>query len=245
MLNIYLLEDSDQQRAAYVQQVQTTCMIEGLDAQLQLATGDAQTLLDAQAPEDSLYLLDIELSGQALSGIDVAKAIRAKSLSAEIIFITSHPEAALLILTNQITPMDLIQKNADTLPRIHQALIAAAKRHAQRLLHTPQLFAYTQGGQVNALPLDSVIALQVSASDSETIELTATNEIASFRGNLTAINAKYPTLFRCHKSCLINLDQLKQVDTKNRLAIMQNGAKIDVSFRKLATLRQLLEGAHA
>ena len=85
MLNIYLLEDSDQQRAAYVQQVQTTCMIEGLDAQLQLATGDAQTLLDAHAPEDSLYLLDIELSGQALSGIDVAKAIRAKSLSAEII----------------------------------------------------------------------------------------------------------------------------------------------------------------
>lgn len=245
MLNIYLLEDSDQQRHAYAQQVQTTCMIENLDAQLQLATGVAQSLLDANAPADSLYLLDIELSGQALSGIDVAKMIRARSLTAEIIFITSHPEAALLILTNQIMPMDLIQKNADTLPRIHQALIAAAKRHAQRQLHTPQLFAYTQGGHVNALPLASVIALQVSPSDSDTIELMATNEIASFHGNLTAINAKYPTLFRCHKSCLINLDQLKQLDAKKHLAIMQNGAKIDVSFRKLTALKQLLEGAHA
>ena len=245
MLNIYLLEDSAQQREAYAKQVQTTCMIEALDAKLTLATGDAQTLLAQNAPDDSLYFLDIELSGQALSGIDVAKAIRAKSLTAEIIFITSHPEAALLILTNQITPMDLIQKNADTLARIHQALVAAAKRHAQRLLHTPQLFAYSQGGQINALPLDDVIALQVSASESDTIELIATNEMASFRGNLTALNTKYPSLFRCHKSALINLTQLRQLDAKNRLAIMQNGAQIEVSFRKLAKLKQLLGGLHA
>lgn len=246
MLNIYILEDNHAYLKTLTRELKNFIMIEELSATIKLATASPETLLQTINPaseEDSLYLLDIEIDNSDISGVDVATAIRNASLFTDIIFVTSHTEAALSILTHKIAPLDLIDKDApiaESSRRLRRDIQQVLGRVEDRKVRSNTLFNYSVNGQMFAVPLDELLYIQTATGNPGNLEMHALNETATFHDNLNHIASLYPTLFRVHKSILVNPDHIKQLDTANYCLYMDNDAKLDVSFRKQRLLKKML-----
>ncbi|MDG3062402.1 MULTISPECIES: LytR/AlgR family response regulator transcription factor [Lacticaseibacillus] len=251
MLNIYILEDNPAYLKTLTHELKNFIMIEELSATIKLATASPKTLLQTIKPaaeEDSLYLLDIEIDNSDLSGVDVATAIRNASLFTDIIFVTNHTEAALSILTHKIAPLDLIDKNApiaETSNQLRRDIQQVLDRVEDRKIRSHNQFNYSVNGQMFAVPLDELIYIQTATGNPGNLEVHALNETATFHDNLNHIASLYPTLFRVHKSVLVNPDHIKQLDTNNHYLYMDNDAKLDVSFRKQKLLKKMLNHHHS
>ncbi|RWZ61714.1 response regulator transcription factor [Lacticaseibacillus paracasei] len=247
MLNIYILEDNPSYLKFLKQELKNFIMIEELSANIKFATSSSDTLLqtiEQAPPEESLYLLDIEINTSTLSGVEVATAIRKISPYIEIIFVTSHSEAALSILTHKIAPLDLISKDMSmkkTSERLRHDISQVLRRLEIRKIHSHSLFSYTLNGQMFAVPLDELIYIQTIPGNPGSLEMHSLNETATYFDNLNHVASLYPTLFRVHKSVLVNPDHIKHLDTVTHLLYMDNGTQLEVSFRKLRILKKVLQ----
>lgn len=242
MQSIYILEDDPTYLQFLEHTVQDTILIENLSYEIRLATTDPTAVIqdtDQFTKQRCLFLLDIEIDDSELSGVQVATYIRTHTTNADILFITSHPESALLIVTSKIMPLDLIQKSLSTetlRAKLHQDLLDAAELSQ----HNNQRLTFTLASTVHSVDLSQVIDLTTAPDDPGTLQLFCENESASFTGSLTDYENQYPALFRCHKSFLINLDKVTSFDAKHRLITFEDGSRADVSFRKVATLKKAL-----
>ncbi|WP_052767558.1 MULTISPECIES: LytR/AlgR family response regulator transcription factor [Lacticaseibacillus] len=251
MLNIYILEDNPAYLKTLSHELKSFIMIEDLSASIKLATASPEALLQTIKPaaeKDSLYLLDIGIDNSDFSGVDVATAIRNASLFTDIIFVTSHTEAALSILTHKIAPLDLIDKDApiaEASNRLRRDIQQVLDRIENRKVRSHNQFNYSVNGQMFAVPLDDLLYIQTASGSPGNLEVHALNETATFRDNLNHIASLYPTLFRVHKSVLVNPDHIKQLDTTNHYLYMDNDAKLDVSFRKQKLLKKMLNHHHS
>ncbi|MDE7272551.1 MAG: response regulator [Lachnospiraceae bacterium] len=93
MLDIFVCEDNTIQRQAIVQTIQNAVLIEDLDMQLVLDTGDPYVLLEKlkTSQNTGIYFLDIDL-GSNINGMKLAQQIRLFDPRGFIIFITAHSE---------------------------------------------------------------------------------------------------------------------------------------------------------
>ncbi|WP_164508226.1 LytR/AlgR family response regulator transcription factor [Lapidilactobacillus wuchangensis] len=246
MLNVYILEDDERYLAFLKQSVSNTIMIEDISVAGIVAEKKPDALLNAielNTLNTAIFFLDIEIIGNKNDGITVADWVRSKSPYAEIVFVTSHSEAAMRIITHRIAPLDLINKSASNegiLTRIHSDIVTMQQRQNNRQLHSQAIFSYTIGQQVFSIPLTEVEYIQTIPGRPGELEVRSINESATFSGNLNQIEAKFPSLFRCHKSVIVNPKQIKSLNTGQRLAYFKSGSKIDVSFRKLSSLKKIM-----
>ena len=93
MLDIFVCEDNAVQRQTIVQTIQNTVLIEELDMQLVLNTGDPYVLLEKirNSQNTGIYFLDIDL-GSDINGMKLAQLIRLYDPRGFIVFITAHSE---------------------------------------------------------------------------------------------------------------------------------------------------------
>jgi two-component system response regulator AgrA len=246
MLDLYILEDQPEQLANIKHELATAIMIEDYSAQIRMATANPNEITQALAINgyaDSLFFLDIEIDSAVGNGIDLAQSIRQHTHTADIIFITSHPDAALKIVNHQITPLDLISKGSAPSTfrqQLRNDLAECIDRANDRKLHSPQLLSYMIGTDIRTVDLTNVFSIQTVPGDPGMLLLQADKVDASFRGNLTDFEREYPSMFRCHKSALINPSQVTDFDVKKRLLTLHNGTQVQVSIRKIAQLKRLL-----
>ncbi|WP_232310820.1 LytTR family DNA-binding domain-containing protein [Pediococcus parvulus] len=73
------------------------------------------------------------------------------------------------------------------------------------------------------------------------VTVIAKNRQAEFPGNLNNLEEKYPNLFRCDKSYLVNLDHVRSFDAQARQLQFNQGLVCKVSFRKARDLTKLLK----
>lgn len=242
MQYIYILEDDSEYRDFLKKQIGNAVMIENLPYSIQLVTGDPQAIVadvDNFKDQPSLFFLDIEIENSKFSGVDLATFVRAHAKDADIIFVTNHPESALLIVTNKIMPLDLIQKGVSTdtcSAMIRQDLIDITHRRQR----AGKDLTYTVASVMHTMGLDQISYLATVPDDPGTLEMVSENETAEFHGNLTDYEQKYPEMFRCHKSYLVNLERVASFDAKHRTLTFVDGNRAEVSFRKVASVRRLL-----
>ena len=72
------------------------------------------------------------------------------------------------------------------------------------------------------------------------LELHEKNGCHVFYSTLKELDYFGDNFYRCHKSHLINLDYVIEVNVKERLLIMENNAKCPVSFRLMRELKKKL-----
>ncbi|MFT8383631.1 MAG: LytTR family DNA-binding domain-containing protein [Lacticaseibacillus paracasei] len=245
MLKIFILEDNADFLNFLESTLRNYIMIEALHAEIKFTTQSATDLLDAvdlKEINDCLFLLDIDIPGSSVSGIDIATILRKKSLYADIMFITSHTEEALSILAHKIAPLDLIDKSVlfEVEARLRSNIVYAIKRLKARQLQSPRLFNYSIDSNLFTVILDELLYIQTTPGISGTLELHAEREIATFPGNLKEVSLQYPTLFRCHRSILLNPTHISKLDTHGRFVYMDNQDKLEVSIRRVSALRQVM-----
>jgi len=186
------------------------------------------------------YLLDIEFADSETKGIDIAAEIRKNDATAKIVFVTTHEELAYLTFKRKIEPLDYIRKE-DGIKAMNESLYKDLDVTFERLhelnSQRRRMFHYSLGSRDYTVDISTINYLETSSS-SHKIFLHTLTEITEFRGNLNSIEEEFSNLYRAHKSILVNINNIRSVDSMNKMIYFNDGSSCEVSRRKLAGLKR-------
>ncbi|MFC6179977.1 LytR/AlgR family response regulator transcription factor [Lactiplantibacillus daowaiensis] len=246
MLKTFVVEDDPEQLATLKQIISNHIMINAFDMALTLATSQAQALLDyldAHPDVEGLYFLDIEYTGQALNGLELATKIRERDVNAKIVFVSTHSEMAFLTFERRIEPLDFVVKDLgqDTVKaKVEKDIRVAYERYTKQGVANKAMFSYSKGGQLFNIPLDQVLFIETGAARNKLV-LHLKDRIIQYNGKISDETVAHPELFRVHKSFLVNPSSLVRVDKQAQLGYFENGETVDIAVRKMHDLATLIK----
>lgn len=246
VLAVYLCEDNQEQLAHYTDVVKRYTMINDYDMEIRLATPSPQALLKDLAdnpPEYALVFLDIEFPAENTTGLETAIAIRRQLGFAEIVFVTTHSEMALLTFERKVEPMDFVVKDlgrAQIDQKLRENVDYGYQRYTDYLGNTENLFSYNIGGRTFSLPMGDVYFV-ATAETPHKVTVHAASQLVEFPGFLKDIADQYPELYRTDKSFLVNLDNVTGIDETTRRLVFPNGDTTDVATRRFHEVKTLVQ----
>lgn len=239
MLNIFVCEDSDAQRQTITQTICNTILIEEMDMQLVLDTKDPYALLEKvkTSQNTGIYFLDIDLKSD-MNGMKLAQQIRLFDPRGFIIFITAHSELSYMTFQYRVEAMDFILKDcsSEMKVKIRECLLNAMERYTLQTNKIHKVYTIEVGGRKISVDYDDIIFFETSNNIHKVI-LHAKDRQIEFFGTLKEIsNTLDDNFVRCHRSFLINRNNINQIDTKKRIIYFTNGEMCLMSTRKMKGL---------
>ena len=239
MLNIFVCEDNPAQRQTIVQIIQNTVLIEELDMRLVLAAGDPYVLLDKvkTIQNTGIYFLDIDL-GCSMNGLKLAQQIRLFDPRGFIIFITAHSELSYMTFQYRVEAMDFVLKDtpAEAKVKIRECLLNAMERYTLQTNKTNKVYTIETGGRKISVDYDNIFFFETSGNIHKII-LHAKDRQIEFSGTMKELADTLDGNFvRCHRSFLVNKNNIKEIDTKNRVIYCTNGETCLMSTRMMRGL---------
>lgn len=234
MLNIFVCEDHPAQRRAIVQIIQDVVLMDELDMQLVLDTGDPYALLDQvrDNPGTGVYFLDIDL-GSSMNGMKLAQQIRLYDPRGFIIFITVHSELSYMTFQYRVEAMDFVLKDnpAEAKVKIRECLLNAVERYTLQTNRIHKVYTMEAGGRKISVDYDDIFFFETSGNIHKVI-LHAKDRQIEFSGTLKELAGTLGSDFvRCHRSFLVNKNNIKETDRKNRIIYFANGETCLMSTR--------------
>ena len=222
MLNIYVLEDH------FIQQNRIEEVIHTILKKNNIKVGDFEVfdkpnqLLESITERGShqLFFLDIQIKNDTKKGLEVAKQIRKNDPYANIVFFTTHSEYLPLTFQYQLAALDFIDKSLegeDFQKRVESIILLTCKK------------------TVIQVPFHDILYFETSDIVHKVILYTKEEQI-EFYGSLSQIEKSDPRLFKCHKSFLINPENIIKLDKSTGTAYFENGGVCYVSKLKLKKL---------
>ena len=239
MLNIFVCEDDAAQRQAIVQIIQNTVLMEELDMQFVLDTEDPYVLLEKvkTSQNTGIYFLDIDLSSN-MNGMKLAQQIRLFDPRGFIVFITAHSELSYMTFQYRVEAMDFVLKDnpAEAKVKIRECLLNAMERYTLQTNKTHRVYTIETGGRKISVDYDDIFFFETSSNIHKVI-LHAKDRQIEFSGTMKELaSALGHSFLRCHRSFLVNKNNIKEVDTKNRIIYFTNGETCQMSTRMMKKL---------
>lgn len=241
MIDIYVLEDNVNQ------QFRLEKMIEELLAEnkwqhrrLELFSEPSHLseLVDETFPQ--IFFLDLDINGDNTKGIEVAKEIREASKTATIVFVTTHSEFMLLTYRAQVSALDFIDKTDDDAV-IKANLQACLKKVIEGQVPYLSLntFIFENNKTKIRIPFEDILYFE-TAETHRLMLVTRTGQ-RNFYGTIKEVKKANDRLFQCHKSYLINLDNVIGLDKKEGIVYFTGGKSCYVSKKYMKELKNNLE----
>ena len=239
MLDIFVCEDNAAQRRTVVNIIQNTVLIEELDMQLTLDTGDPYMLLKKikTSQNTGIYFLDIDLNS-SMNGMKLAQQIRLYDPRGFIIFITAHSELSYMTFQYRVEAMDFVLKDnpAEAKVKLRECLLNAMERHTLQTNKTHKVYTLEIGGRKISVDYEDILFFETSSNIHKVI-LHAKDRQIEFPSTLKELTGVLDSNFvRCHRACLVNKNNIKEVDTKNRIIYFANGETCLMSTRMMKGL---------
>lgn len=236
MLNIFVCEDNDAQRQTIVKIIENTALIEELDMQLVLDSGDPYTLLEKvkESQNTGIYFLDIDLNSD-MNGMKLAQQIRLFDPRGFIIFITAHSELSYMTFQYRVEAMDFVLKDnpAEMKVKIKECLLNAMQRYTLQTNKTQKVYTIELGGRKISVDYNDIFFFETSDNIHKII-LHAKDRQIEFSGTIKELaNILDSSFVRCHRSFLVNKNNIKEVDAKNRIIYFANGETCLLSTRMM------------
>lgn len=234
MLNIYVCEDDAKQREYIIECIQEVIDIEEMDMGIVCSTDNPKEMLK-KVKEDNkngIFFLDIDLK-QEINGIELAAEIRKTQPRCYIIFVTTHLEMSYMTFTYKVEAMDYIIKDnvRDVKNRIHQCLINCQFLSRKQPEETLKNYMVKFGERVIAVPYDDIMMFEVSANSNRIILYAKTCQV-EFIGKMKEVEKELDQRFyRCHRSYMINRDNIAEINDKENQVVMKNGITCPTSVR--------------
>lgn len=240
MLDIYICEDDAAQRRSIVQIIQNTVLIEELDMQLVLDSGNPYELLEKvkTSQNTGIYFLDIDLNSD-MNGMKLAQNIRLFDPRGFIIFITAHSELSFMTFQYRVEAMDFVLKDnpAETKVKIRECLLKAMERYMLQTNKTHRVYTIQTGGRKISVDYEDIFFFETSGNIHKVI-LHAKDRQIEFSGAIKELTSILGDNFvRCHRAFLVNRNNIKEVDAKNRIIYFTNGETCLMSTRMMKGLR--------
>ena len=236
MLDVYICEDEKEQLDLFSGYVSNTILIEDLDMRLALSTQDYHELLELFPPSGNtaVFFLDIDLKSD-IDGLMLAQRIRQLQPRCFIVFITSHGECGMETCQYKVEALDFIRKG-DT-KEIQERIKSCLLDVAEKIRNDPKIFHYKIGERHASIPFDQIVCFQ-TAGDAHKITVHAMNKTSEFSGSLKNIEKSLDKRFyRCHRSFLVNKDNIREIDFQNQVIYMVNGDECLISSRMMKGLK--------
>ena len=239
MLNIFVCEDHSAQRKSIVQTIQNIVLIEELDMQLVLDTKDPYILLEKvkTSQNTGIYFLDIDLNS-TMNGMKLAQQIRLFDPRGFIIFITAHSELSYMTFQYRVEAMDFVLKDnpAEAKVKIRECLLHAMERYTLQTNKTHKVYTTQVGGRKISIDYNDILFFETSTNIHKVI-LHAKDRQIEFFSTIKELTGTLDSNFvRCHRSFLVNKNNIKEVDAKNRIIHFINGETCLMSTRMMKGL---------
>ena len=244
MIPIIICEDVFEQRKHTENIILNHIVMEEYRMSIVLSTSnpdDVMAYLNAHPNQSGLYFLDINLE-HAMSGLSLATHIREKDTRATIIFVTQHIELSPLTFKYKVEALDYIIKD-DTknfASNLISCIDTVHARFATNKVSNTKGFNVKDGTLTRLIPFEDIMFFTTDIKPHKIIMHLFKSHI-NFYGNIKTLDEVSPDFFRCHKSFVVNLRNIKHVDHKEKIITMVNGEIALVTTKKLRALITAME----
>lgn len=238
-MKIYICDDNEKEREIVEKAIKNTILINNQDFSLEISTKNPYEVLSklkGNNKERGIYFLDVELK-EDINGVQLAAEIRKIDPNGFIIFITSHGELSHLTFTYKIEALDFIIKDEFQISnRVSECLIYIERKLRLEEGEISKVFVARVGDKNVSIDFNNILFFETTEK-LHRIKLHGVNRTLTFYGTMKEIIAKLDKRFyKCHRSYIVNKDYIKEVDTKNMIAILNNGQQVIISTRLLKGL---------
>ncbi len=175
--------------------------------------------------ENKIYILDIEVG--KYSGIEVAKNIRKKDWNSIILILTAHYELEYVAYKSKILLFDFISK----FDLYDKQMYETINTCVQGILKNDKL-SIKCGRKYEKINYADILYITYDSYNRKLKIVTKTKEY-DINSTLKNIKEKLKGNFIfTHRSCIVNLNNIKSIDTINKNITFINNAKIDLLSRR-------------
>ena len=237
-MNFILYEDNARLRELYKKVIfsfigSSNCSFKVIE--LDSYTKDSRNLL-CSIDGAKIYILDIEVPGK--TGIDLAREIRnSGDWQSPIIIITSHMEFKTVNFTSKLLMLDFILKNENIEIRLKETL-----RLAYGIITKHKCLTFCSNSELYKIPYDDILYIEKNINNNDSFIVTKKSDylIKDTINNLEKKLKDDPRFFKTHRSCIVNLFNIDNVNFNSGVIFFTNH-QIDLLARdKKKKLKEVL-----
>lgn len=190
------------------------------------------------------YFLDINL-GTNMNGLELAKQIRSHDPHCYITFVTGHPELCMTVFKYHIEAFEYLIKPV-SYQALEECMLSIDKHYANYLNHQKHnkgaIIKIRSGNTDYTVELQNIIYVE---SINQKLVVHTKNRNIEFFGYLKDIinelnkNGKY--FYRCHRSYIVNINHIKEVNYKDSYIIMSGDEKCYMSRQQKGEIKGVLD----
>ncbi|WP_411679287.1 LytR/AlgR family response regulator transcription factor [Clostridium thailandense] len=244
MLNIFLCEDNTRERQIFENYINNSLQRNELEGKIVESTNNPNLIIESlklNKKSNRIYFLDINL-GSTMNGVLLAKKIREIDSDGYIIFITTHSELVLLTFEYKVRALDFILKDnyRKIKDRIDQCILIAKSEYANKFNNNNdnvKVITIKSGPKTFNIRENEIEFLETMEEEHK-IKINTSDQQIEFYGTLKEIEKELDTelFYRCHRSCIVNIKQIKEVDKNNLVIKTKSGYSCFVSRRNVKGL---------
>lgn len=164
-----------------------------------------------------IYILDIELP--IVSGLEIASEIREVDDKSTIIFVTAHSECKNDIFYSRLQAIDFISKYHRYQERLEQTI-----EHVLKKMYKEKTLDFTYNYVYNRLLYKEINYIEKLPSQNKCVIHLINGDEKPIGATITKLKEELkPTFYQTHKSCLVNLSNIKQIDYAKFTIYFRNG----------------------
>lgn len=185
--------------------------------------------------DQKIYILDVEIP--EVSGLEIASEVRNIDWESAIVFLTAHREYRDDIFYSRLLAIDYIPKNSLSMERLSETIkIVLNKFNQTKVLH------YKINTTTHRIHYDNILYIEKVPRNKKCLIMTEdgeTEEITENLNKLLSILGK--DFYQTHKSCIVNVTQIKEIDSGKCLITFKNGEQTDLlSNRQIKGLKEYI-----
>lgn len=160
---------------------------------------------------NKIYILDIEVPGK--NGLELARNIRKSGdWISPIIIVTSHDEFKNVGYTGKILMLNFISKTDELENQLYDSIETALEINL-----ADKALRYTNKGELYNIPYREILYIEKSLNDN-TSNIVTKSHIYNIRKTIKELEEELSNtidFFKTHRSCIVNLKNVKHIDFEN------------------------------
>lgn len=242
MLNFILCDDDERHNIYMEKRIQKILSETNLSGEVVFHSTIAQEIIDysnAHKGENNVYVLDIDFKEES-NGVDLAKQIRKNEINAYIIYVSAHQEYSMLCYKTKTFDFLLKPINYEALKN---SIISLYDDFEKTNVKNENFISVKSGSLIHMINLNDIIYIEKMGN---VMKINTTKGLIMSYESLEHIQTyiKDSSLFRCHKSFIVNIKYIDYISVNENLVYMKNGDRCIVSRRyKKELLRRVKDVA--
>ena len=250
MIKIYLCEDELSQLNYFKKVIAAFITEKHIDAEIVSARKNPLfTLNDIQKNGESpaLFSLDVELKDYELDGFKLAKKLKEKTLESYIVFLTLQEDLAFKAFEYKLEPLDYIIKKPEYF--LSNRLSNEISERITKIFEKVEMFrkkrqdyiTLSSGGRILEIKREDILFIQ-AIKGSHQIEIYLPYKKITIRQTLKYMRDLLDDSFiYINKSCLVHRAKIREIHKKEHLAYLEGGYQLDVAYREMKNLCNIVE----